>query len=183
MNADAGQVCLITVDGTDFRIQEPQPFSPQWYSHKFNGPGVRYEVGICIKTGWIVWVHGPFPCGTWPDLAIARNALIHELDPGEFYVADGGYRESFGWSDTPTGLHRLCDRTKALARARHETVNGRFKVFGALKQIYRHDLSLHSLVFRSIANITQVSLRTKSPLFSIDYNEREMLAFDTSLLA
>ena len=116
-------------------------------------------------------------------LRIARDALIHSLDPGEFYVADGGYKEQFGYSDTPTGLHRLCDRTKALARARHETVNGRFKVFGALKQIYRHDLKLHSLVFRSIANITQVSLRTQSPLFSIDYNEREMLAFDNSLLA
>ena len=41
----------ITVDGTDFKIKEPTPFSPTWYSQKHNGPGLRYEVGICIHTG------------------------------------------------------------------------------------------------------------------------------------
>ena len=49
-----GQVCFISLDGTDFRILEPSPFDPKWYSHKFKGAGVRYEVGICLKTGWIV---------------------------------------------------------------------------------------------------------------------------------
>ena len=67
MMADPGQRCKITVDGTDFRIQEPSPFDPKWYSHKFRGPGLRYEIGVCIKTGWIVWVNGPFPAGAWPD--------------------------------------------------------------------------------------------------------------------
>jgi hypothetical protein len=33
----------VTVDGTDFRINEP--------SHKFKGPGLRYEVAISIKGG------------------------------------------------------------------------------------------------------------------------------------
>ena len=60
----------MSIDGTDCRIQEPTPFDPLWYSHKFNGPGVRYEVGICIQTGWIVWVHGPFPAGDFPDIKI-----------------------------------------------------------------------------------------------------------------
>ena len=136
MHADPGQVCLITVDGTDFRIQEPTPFSPRWYSHKFCGPGVRYEVGVCIKTGWIVWINGPFPCGEWPDLRIACDALIYALDPGEFYIADGGYREMNGYSDTPTGRHDFSDRVKSLARARHETINGQLKVFSVLKQTF-----------------------------------------------
>ena len=69
--ADPNQRCKITVDGTDFRIQEPIPFNPKWYSHKFKGPGLRYEVAICIKTGCIVWVIGPFPAGEWPDRKIA----------------------------------------------------------------------------------------------------------------
>jgi hypothetical protein len=29
----------------------PQPFSPNWCSHKLNGPAAQYELGVCIKTG------------------------------------------------------------------------------------------------------------------------------------
>ena len=49
--------CRISVDGTDERICEPTPFGPKWYSHKFHGPGLRYEIGIGIETGYIVWAH------------------------------------------------------------------------------------------------------------------------------
>ena len=91
MMADPHQQCKITVDGTDFRIQEPIPFNPKWYSHKFKGPGLWYEVAICIKTGWIVWVNGPFPCGEWPDRKIVQAGINHQLDDNEFYVGDGGY--------------------------------------------------------------------------------------------
>ena len=34
-----GQCCFISLDGTDFNIQEPSPFDPKWFSHKFEGPG------------------------------------------------------------------------------------------------------------------------------------------------
>ena len=75
---DNGSRCKITVDGTDFRIREPHPFNKErWFSKKFKGPGVRYEVGICIQTGWIVWLNGPFPCGEFPDLKIAKMELVH----------------------------------------------------------------------------------------------------------
>jgi len=40
-----------SVDGTDCQIQEPLLFNAKWYSHKFKGPGLRYEVGVCISTG------------------------------------------------------------------------------------------------------------------------------------
>ena len=88
--ADPNQRCKITVGGTDFRIQEPIPFNPKWYSHKFKGPGLRYEVAICIKTGWIVWVNGPFPAGEWPDRKITQAGINHHLDDNECYVGDGG---------------------------------------------------------------------------------------------
>jgi hypothetical protein len=42
--------CYISVDGTDCPINEPWPFRPIWYSQKFNGPAVKYEVGVCIQT-------------------------------------------------------------------------------------------------------------------------------------
>jgi hypothetical protein len=66
--------CLVSVDGTDCPTQEPTPFSPVNYSYKFNGPGLRYEVALCILTGDIVWVNGPFEPGKYSDLAIFRMA-------------------------------------------------------------------------------------------------------------
>lgn len=60
--------CRVSVDGVDFRVREPQPFNPKWYSRKFNDPGLRHEVGLCIMTGGIAWAHGPFPCGSYSDL-------------------------------------------------------------------------------------------------------------------
>jgi hypothetical protein len=82
----------MTVDGTDVMIWEPKPFSRMWYSHKFNGAGLRYEIGVCIQTGDIVWVNGPFKCGPWPDLSIFRINLKNLLLPREQVEADNGYR-------------------------------------------------------------------------------------------
>lgn len=59
LERDSGNDCLVSVDGTDFRIQQPSVFSKIWYSHKFKGPGLRYEVAVSILTGDIVWLHGP----------------------------------------------------------------------------------------------------------------------------
>ena len=84
-------MCKISVDGTDFHIYEPTPFNRKWYSHKFKGPGVRYEIRRCIQTGDIVWVNGPFPCGAYPDRKIAtQEGLEDGLDDCERYVCDGG---------------------------------------------------------------------------------------------
>jgi hypothetical protein len=127
---DNGSRCLVSVDGTDFAIFEPIPFDPKWYSHKINGAGLRYEIAICIQTGVPVWINGPFPCGSWPDLRIARNALVDALDAGEYYLADGGYRDGNQYSVTPTGLHNFDDRQKAVVRARHESLNKRYKKTG-----------------------------------------------------
>jgi hypothetical protein len=55
--------CFMSVDCFDCPINEPWPFRKLWYSQKLNGPGVKYEVGVCIATGHIVWFNGPFPAG------------------------------------------------------------------------------------------------------------------------
>ena len=92
INSDNGSRCKISVDGTVFRIHEPQPFNKRWFTKKFKGPGVRYEVGIYIQTGVIVWINGPFPCGEWPDLKIALSSLVHMFEEDECEIADNGYR-------------------------------------------------------------------------------------------
>jgi len=50
-NAPNGTTTFVSLDGTDFRIMEPTEFSTRWYSHKFRGPGLRYEVGLCLDPG------------------------------------------------------------------------------------------------------------------------------------
>ena len=86
----------MTVNGVNFPIQEPWPFvqekNKQWYSHKFKSVGLQYEIGICNKTGDIVWLNGPFPCGSCPDLEIFCLGLKNKLGPGEKVIADRGYR-------------------------------------------------------------------------------------------
>ena len=91
----------MTVDGTDFQIQEPSPFESRWYSHKFKGPGLRYEVAVSILGGDIVHTNGPFPCGTWLDISIFRSMLMDKLLPGEFVEADKGYRGQYDKIRTP----------------------------------------------------------------------------------
>lgn len=94
-NASEGQTCFCSIDGVDFKILEPKPFNRKWYNHKFHGPGVRYEIALCIQTGNIVWMHGGYPCGEWPDLKIARESYVHMLHPKERSIADKGYKDEF----------------------------------------------------------------------------------------
>jgi len=143
----------VSVDGADFRIQEPKPFSSQWYSHKFKGAGVRYELGIALKTGKVVAAHGPFPCGSFSDLSIFRLGMKKALLSQETVVADGGYPDEacIQPKDVSNGLLRQ----HSLYRARHETLNGKMKNFEVLNQRFRHNLSQHGICFFAVANIVQ----------------------------
>ena len=76
MKKDIGNGCLVSVDGTDFHI--PQ-HGWKFYSHKFKKSGLRYEVALCIMTGDIVWINGPYEPGIWPDIKIFRDSLMSHL--------------------------------------------------------------------------------------------------------
>jgi len=93
MKGDTGEDCLVSCDGTDFRIaQQKGDLGKLFASHKYKKKsGLRYEVCLCIKTGDIVWINGPYPCGKYPDITIFRNALLSELGPIERVEADDGY--------------------------------------------------------------------------------------------
>jgi hypothetical protein len=169
----------VTVDGTDFRIQEPTPFSKSWYSKKFHGAGLRYEVGICIQTGWIVWINGPFPCGAWSDIKIALEDIVHMFEGDERAVADKGYRGYPQYFDCPWRHldNQIQIDRKAIARARHECVNRRFKKWKILKNIFRHDRSKHFYVFHAVANIEQFLIELY-PMWQVDYYDRVDNEFD-----
>lgn len=168
-----GSICLMSVDGTDFRIREQFPFWNGWWSHKFNGPGLRYEVGISIQTGDIVWIYGPFPAGAWPDISIFRLALILELGAGEKVEADRGYvGESRIRTPVYGGPESYRDQ-QSTVRARHETANRRFKQWNILSRVFRHDLEKHQSVFEAVAVITQLSIENGGPLFDVEYHQQQ----------
>ena len=160
--------CFVTVDGTDFRIWEPTPFSASWYSHKFHGAGVRYEVVIAIDSGDIVAINGPFRPGDWPDILIFRDRTKGLLLEGERVEADDGYRGEPGCIDLPGECLGGRDagfvdqwqqrKRKGLARARHETINRRFKQFQCLNRVYRHHVDAHSFCFRVCVVFTQIGI-------------------------
>lgn len=58
---------------TDYPIQEPSPFDMKWYSHKLNEPCLKYEIGLNIRKGEIVWINGGMACGEYSDLKLARE--------------------------------------------------------------------------------------------------------------
>ena len=177
---DNGSRCKVTVDGTDFRIQEQHPFNSKWYTKKHNGPGVRYEVCTCIQTGWIVWINGPFPCGSWSDLKIALNDLVNMFEGDERAVADSGYRGHAAYFDVPWKFLDNVEQKvrKAQARARHECVNRRFKQWYVLKAVFRHDVTKHGAVFMAIANIEKFKIQM-SPMWQVQYYDRENNQFNT----
>ena len=166
---DVGNDCLLSVDGTDFRIE--MGYSKPFWSYKFKKSGLRYEVGLCIKTGDICWWSGPYAPGKWNDLSIFRDSLQFMLEPGERCEMDRGYQGSAPthvkcpgvlWADPNTaGLQQR-------VRSRQETVNERFKNWAILSTPYRHNLSEHQTVFGAIVVLTQLSFAA-NPLFQVEY--------------
>ena len=153
--------------GTDFRRLEYRPLETARYSHKFKGPGLRYEVAITIATGYIVHINGPFRCGEWSDLRIARSYLHSYLPTGEGYIADRGYRDRYGPSLTRDEISAE-DRPKVNALlARHETINRRFKQWSVLSERFRHSENLYGPIFAAIAIITQIEIENGAHVWDI----------------
>lgn len=150
----------VSLDGTDFRIREPQPFNKKWYSHKFLAAGVRYELGISIGQGEIVWASGGLPCGEWPDLKIAKDLYLKVVANKEVTLADKGYRFKKFFKNPSNAYEKRI-------LARHETLNGRLKEFEILGGRFRNSLKKHPVVFRAIVNVVQVSITNGENLFEL----------------
>ncbi len=118
---------------------------------------MRYEVGVCINTGWIVWMNGPYPCGDWPDLSIAKAFLHHVLSPGEMYVANGTYRAAQALQPSQ-GLTQVEDDYMAVCRACHETVSRKFKMFQSIQNTFKREVTKHGLFTHAIANVIQLGI-------------------------
>ena len=119
-------------------------------------------MGLCIRTGDIVWINGPFPCGRYPESRY--HYFSARLDDGEKVEAVKGYRGEGQYVNTPAeGSH-----IQARVRARHETVNKRLKQWSCLSRSFRHEGERHQVVFGAVAGITQLALENEEHLYDVN---------------
>ncbi len=164
------------MDGMNFRIPQKgaatkgNPFG----SHKYAGKSaLRYELGVDILMGNLVWIQGPHPAGAWPDIKIFTSCLAHFLKPYERVEADDGYRGHVDKVKCPKNDVNPVKNLKMQGRirVRHETLNGRLKNWGILSQVFRHDIRRHEDVFWVCAVITQLTIEHGEPLFVVEYGD------------
>ena len=127
---------------------------------------MKYEVGICIKTGEIVWVHGGVPCGSYSDLRLAREAYVQMVEAHEKTIADDGYKDR-RYFIYPS-LRPECGAQLKSIMARHETLNHRLKEFKVLDSPFRHDTHLHPRCFHAVTQLVQLMLVNGEPLYSLN---------------
>lgn len=163
--------CFISVDGTDCPVFESWPFSTKMYSHKFNGPAVKYELAVCLKTAMIVWINGPF-LGSKHDNTIFKEGLSQLLFDEEAVEADRGYEGDNKLKTPSMGQHSVDRKMKSNARAQHEAVNGRLKQFNVLTTHFRHMkpnregmMQKHKMCFFAVAVITQLKFMGGMTIF------------------
>ncbi len=93
-NSGSWNDCLMSIDGSDFRI--PQKGAAvkgnDFASFKYKGKSaLQYEIGLDILEGNLIWIQGPYPAGSWTDISIFWHCLMKNLGPYERVVADKGY--------------------------------------------------------------------------------------------
>ena len=172
---DIGNDCLISVDTTDCRINEPWPFdtnwSARWSSFKFGKKAaLRYEIALCILTGDIVWYNGPFPAGMFNDWVIFNTkGLRANLDEHERVEADRGYRPGDPRvCKTPNTVFHPKEKwgIRRKVMARQEALNARIKKYKILSTRFRHKMDLHHDVFRAVLVINQIAFKCGEKLYS-----------------
>ena len=129
---------------------------------------------MSIQCGEIVWINGPYEAGLCPDIKIFNQDLRFYLEEFERVEADQGYKASDPeFVKAPYGSLRPkeSEKVKGVVRARHETVNKKFKRCNILSNVYRHDIANHNFLFRSIDVIKLLSISLGEGLFSVDYNK------------
>ncbi len=170
---DVGNGCLMTINGTNYRILQKGAARKgnAFGSFKYAGKSaLRYKLGVDILARNLIWVSGPYPAGKYTGIAIFNSVLANYLKPGERVEADNGY---VGRPDKIKCPNNDCNPAEnrvmqGIARSRHETLNGWLKVWGILGNVYRHDIRDHGTVFYVCAVITQLAVANGEPLFEVE---------------
>lgn len=169
-----GQIFIVSVDGVDFKCWEKKhplmPYDKGQYSHKFKHGGLKYEIAIDVYRAKVVWINGPFRGGEH-DKVIYTKGLQEKIPQGKKIIADRVYGGKAQPDDNiKLALPNACDdkqlaNFKSRVRARHESFNGRLKMFKCLSDTYRHNSDKHKYVFFAVAVMVQYQMDNGSPMF------------------
>ena len=170
--------CVI-IDGTDLPILKPPvpeefknlrfDFLRLWWSHKLRTFAVKYEIGVHVVTGRIIWINGPFKGGTH-DLTIARGLLKKILRDNEKALADRGYCGDDSFVTATKGRRNADDKRLDDVRRKVEIVIGRVKFFNCLYHTYRGDVEFHPKLFSLVCRIVNLNLE-EAPLRALPSDE------------
>ena len=168
--SDDQEIFVITVDGIDCSIFEPRRIpSTEWFSHKYNGPGLSYELAIAIHQQKLVWIRGPRRSGKYNDNTYFKedpDGLLPKIPAGKKVIADSLYKNAVCSIRNPLDTPEV-RKFKQRARARHENFNGRLKNFSILAEKFCHGHQKHHWVFEAICVITQYEIEGGHPLIDV----------------
>ena len=162
---------IISVDGVHCPIWEPThptlSKNTKFYSHKFKGPALDYEIGISLYENKVVWVNDPFKASKY-DITIFRSALKAKIPKGKLVIADLGYRGEKKIIAVPNS-HDVAEVRdfKGRARARQESFNKKIKNYKVLSEKFRHGVEKHQMCFQACVVLAQYQLENGSPLFDV----------------
>lgn len=156
----------LTVDGTDCPINEPTPFNRNWFSHKFKGASIKYEIGIDLQ-GNFAWVSPPYR-GSAGDSTIFKRQLRQLIPQDYAAIVDSAY----GIEDDKVAPVTEFDSTEVVrfkkrALARHETGKKRIKDFAVTTETFRHSVDFHSFCFYASIVICQYNIEHGENLFNL----------------
>jgi len=175
---------FLSVDTVHIRCQEFRcdPHS-KWWSHKFNGPGVSFEVVTDPIDGKIRWINGPEPASIH-DITFLRGGKKHDMKnwkrtalyfhvPANMkLVGDSAYEGQADKVSITKDAHSPA--TKALfarMKSMMETCFGRLKNFRILTESFRHGtntadkLNKVKMAFEAAAVLVQYDCENGHPLF------------------
>jgi hypothetical protein len=161
------------VNGTDFHVTQKGTVTKEnaFASHKYVGKStLRYELGMSILGGDLVWIQGPYPMGKFTNIKVFNNVLHHFLDPGDQIEANEGYVGHPTKIKCPQNVGNPVEKwaMQARVRARHKMLNRQLKDWGILSQVYPHDIMWHGYVFRACAVVMQLTIDNGEPLFEVE---------------
>ncbi len=154
----------MTLDGLECLIQRPldNAIQRQYYSGKIRKHSIKYEIGIQLISGKIVWIAGGIP-GSVHDLEMVRSCgLIPLLLSGEMVLSDRGYigENCFMHPFKPAKIEEEIQFNSVIGSIR-ETVEhtiGRLKIFQFTQQKWRHNIELHPIAFKVICHTLNIEL-------------------------
>ena len=151
---------LYVIDRIHFWICNLFPFSKKYYSHKFEGPVLTYEITLGICSRDIVWAHGGYLEGKYPDYKMACTAFVYILDRelNNHVIADAKYCHLPFFISPKKNNYLEGDLYARHVLARHENVNTRVQRFKILHDCYIGNLKFYPTIFQAIVNVCQVEI-------------------------